>query len=457
MTSSPAPTTVPELVIIGDDLSGSAESAALFAKYGYDVRIGLRSVPDTGSIRVVDADTRQLTPEQARARAAGLIDGAGGGRVVLKLDSLLRGQLVPHLAALEPERHPVVFTPALPVQGRIVTGGIGYDQGRVIGGRPLLELIAPLAAESIPASLDVAALTDRLAAVTGRGRIAVCDAVDDADLDRLVAAASGLAGVRFAGAAGLIAALARRLPPGPKAARLDDMDCPKSRAERTDELVPIGSVLCVLGTASVSARRQVDALTAADPRIRVWTRSVGGWKSDPAPGIRGQLAAGRSVVIRLSSPDCAAAAPFDQVSGVPSADVRIAGDPRTDDQFARDQLIDDPAPFTDDQGSIADAPLLPSDDPALVAELAELTARVAADPTVPLVLSGGQTARAVLDRLGVIMLEVRAEIHHGAVALRCDDGRTVVTRPGSFGDPDSLIRILAHLTTPTQLPYQEGR
>jgi 4-hydroxythreonine-4-phosphate dehydrogenase len=388
MTSSPGP----EFVIIGDDLSGSAESAAVFGRYGYDVRIGLRSVPDTGAIRVVDADTRQLTPKQAKIRTAAVIDSAGAGRIVLKLDSLLRGQLVPHLTALDPERHPVVFTPALPVQDRIVAGGIAYDQGRVIGGRPLRELIAPLPAESIPAALDLADLTERLAAATGRGRIAVCDALDDADLDGLVAAASDLPGVRFAGAAGLIAALARRLPPGPGAVRLRE---------------PVGPVLCVLGTAAETARRQVDALIAADPRIRVWTRPNQGWGSDPAAAIRDHLIAGWSAVIRLSTP--------------------VPADP----SFA-------------------------SDAPELVAELAELTTQVAADPSVPLVLSGGQTARAVLDRLGVIMLDVVAEIHHGAVALRADDGRTVVTRPGSFGADDSLVRILAHLTTPTPLPDQNA-
>lgn len=442
MTSSPGP----ELVIIGDDLSGSAESAAVFGRYGHDVRIGLRSVPDTGSIRVVDADTRQLAPKQAKIRTAAVIDSAGGaGRIVLKLDSLLRGQLVPHLTALEPDRHPVVFTPALPVQDRIVAGGIAYDQGRVIGGRPLQELIAPLPAESIPASLDVASLTERLAAVTGRGRIAVGDARDDADLDRLVAAASNLPGVRFAGAAGLIAALARRLPPGPGAVRLRE---------------PVGPVLCVLGTAAVSARRQVDALIAADPGIRVWTRPNAGWSSDPAAAIRDHLATGRSAVIRLSTPD--SPAPGDGVPGASNAghpDCSVGGLLEGDPIRSTGSLTPTPSPSGRsgerfDPGPIPADPSLAPDAPELVAELAELATQVAADPSVPLVLSGGETARAVLDRLGVIMLDVVAEIHHGAVALRADDGRTVVTRPGSFGAADSLVRILAHLTTPTPLPGQ---
>ncbi len=408
MTSSPdsmivaEPVTAPELVIIGDDLSGSAESAAVFHRNGYAVRIGLRSLPDAGAIRVVDTDTRQLTPEQARARAAAVIKDLAAGRVVLKLDSLLRGRLVPHLAALEPARYPVVFTPALPVQDRIVADGIGYDRGRVIGGRPLRELIAPLPAESIPALADVADLADRLGAATARGKIAICDATDEADLDRIVEAASRLPGVRFAGAAGLIAALARRLPPGPAVPR-----SPTST----------GPVLCVLGTAAPSARRQVHELTAADSRIRVLTRPPAGWAAGTAAELRDQLATGRSAVIRLPTPGSAAGL-----------------------------LEGDPGPVTGRADPVVGDHLAGSDDPRLVAELAELTVRVAGESTVPLVLSGGQTARAVLDRLGVITLEVTAEIQHGAVALRCDDGRTVVTRPGSFGAADSLVRILAHLT-----------
>jgi hypothetical protein len=37
------------------------------------------------------------------------------------------------------------------------------------------------------------------------------------------------------------------------------------------------------------------------------------------------------------------------------------------------------------------------------------------------------------------------EIHHGAVASVAPDGRRVVTRPGSFGDADSLVTIARYL------------
>jgi uncharacterized protein YgbK (DUF1537 family) len=62
-----------------------------------------------------------------------------------------------------------------------------------------------------------------------------------------------------------------------------------------------------------------------------------------------------------------------------------------------------------------------------------------------LVLTGGETARRVLDLLGVDELRPVAEIEVGAVHSLTPDGRSVVTRPGSFGGPDSLSAIVEDL------------
>ncbi|WP_413804120.1 four-carbon acid sugar kinase family protein [Streptomyces iranensis] len=67
------------------------------------------------------------------------------------------------------------------------------------------------------------------------------------------------------------------------------------------------------------------------------------------------------------------------------------------------------------------------------------------DGAVDLVLTGGETARRVLDALAVTELDPVGQVHHGAVHLRTPDGRSVVTRPGSFGDPDSLRHIVQAL------------
>jgi hypothetical protein len=93
-----------------------------------------------------------------------------------------------------------------------------------------------------------------------------------------------------------------------------------------------------------------------------------------------------------------------------------------------------------------DTPVAPSDSRKLSAELGELVGRtLARTGPVDLVLTGGETARRVLDALGVTRLTPLGQIHHGAVMCRLPDGAAVVTRPGSFGGPDSLRSILAAL------------
>jgi 4-hydroxythreonine-4-phosphate dehydrogenase len=73
-----------------------------------------------------------------------------------------------------------------------------------------------------------------------------------------------------------------------------------------------------------------------------------------------------------------------------------------------------------------------------------------------LFLSGGATARAVLDAAGVRWLEPIAEIEHGAVMSRTDLNTLIVTRPGSFGAPDSLVTITDFLQSFVFPPHSDA-
>ncbi|MFT3876851.1 MAG: nucleotide-binding domain containing protein [Propioniciclava sp.] len=88
---------------------------------------------------------------------------------------------------------------------------------------------------------------------------------------------------------------------------------------------------------------------------------------------------------------------------------------------------------------------------ALTDALAGIVARSAVasagGPTADLILTGGETARAVLTALGVRSLRVVAEAEPGAVVSRTDGGRLIGTRPGSFGGPDSLVRLRSALSS----------
>ena len=92
-----------------------------------------------------------------------------------------------------------------------------------------------------------------------------------------------------------------------------------------------------------------------------------------------------------------------------------------------------------DRAILLDAPHDPAGADRLSAAFAAEAA--AATPGHHLVLTGGQTARAVLARHGIDRLRPLAQVHHGAVLALAEDGLLVATRPGSFGDRDSLRSI----------------
>jgi 4-hydroxythreonine-4-phosphate dehydrogenase len=83
--------------------------------------------------------------------------------------------------------------------------------------------------------------------------------------------------------------------------------------------------------------------------------------------------------------------------------------------------------------------------------LAKLTGSLVVDDMVSdtaIVMTGGDTARSVLDRLGVQVLGVRRSLAPGVVLSKADlGGRSVcmVTKAGGFGETDLFARIVRQL------------
>ncbi len=180
--------------VVADDLSGAVETAAV---------LGLARVRLAGGPRehtVLDLDTRSLPAHEAaaRVRRAGRID-------FKKIDSQLRGNVAAELAALEGE---VIVAPALPVEGRVVRGGVLYVNGE---------------RRTSPVRLT--------------------DAETDADLDAIVATADG---ATLVGSAGLAAALGRTLgarplpPPHRSDARLFVLVGTRAAGEQLERLAATG-------------------------------------------------------------------------------------------------------------------------------------------------------------------------------------------------------------------------
>ncbi|MFP5368340.1 MAG: 4-hydroxythreonine-4-phosphate dehydrogenase PdxA, partial [Actinomycetes bacterium] len=77
----------------------------------------------------------------------------------------------------------------------------------------------------------------------------------------------------------------------------------------------------------------------------------------------------------------------------------------------------------------------------IVRALSTFAAQAAKATPTDLILTGGETAREVLDAVGRHTLVPLAAVQHGAVLSRADDGTLVGTKPGTFGDDLALLQL----------------
>lgn len=465
------------LLAFADDLSGAAETASALRmraartrSAGTESTVALvlgtegtgsegtgadgtaATLPGGVDAIVVDTDTRSLDMQEAEQRTREIVRrvvaGHPGAHVVKKIDSLLRGHIAAELAPfLDLGRGTgIVVCPALPVMGRTVVNG-----AVTVNGAPLAEVDAwrhPAAATGpaawaaapttvadaiVPLTVSVIGLatvrstSDTLAAAIAaaieRCDVVVCDAATDNDLAQIVQAAwdldrppAVLAGSSaLAGAAGewmrRTRRAAERRPERPL------VDCHQEVSTTAAALV------VVAGTAEPSIRRQLARIAEHGAKVLTVT---------PLELLNAPQSVAESIALHAAGGACIA--------------VTIEGAPVLD--------------------------TVHTDGRALSRALAWAVANGCGD--ADLVLTGGETARRVLDALGIESLSLGEPVmrargvelrtadqsgteaiitdktnteeasteEHGAVRLHTPDGRTVVTRPGSFGDDDSLLTII---------------
>ncbi|MFH8573747.1 four-carbon acid sugar kinase family protein [Streptomyces sp. NPDC017993] len=412
------------VLALADDLSGAAETAAVL---GLRSRIVLRTVDagrnssaasadvtpwassDESAAVVLDLDSRQLGPgPAARAVAEALRWGmrphgmrAEGVVLLKKVDSLLRGNLATEAEAYAAQAAGVVIAPALPALGRTVQGGVVHLNGAPLHTTDAWRAEPRSAPHSVAAALDglrtrvvplavvrapLPELVAELHSCLALGYHPVCDTEADDDLDAIAQATLQLdSEVRLLGTGGLAAALGRQLT--------------ESEARQPGEWQSPGAprpLLVVVGTAEPTAAAQIAHLVEEGARHITLPAEADAFDAADAFGATDVYGtAGASDITVLS---------LDNSAGVHPGSAR-----RLVDALAR--------------------------------------AAAALGHGADLVLTGGETARRVLDALGVARLTPIGQIHHGAVHCLTPDGRSVVTRPGSFGGPDSLLRI-AHALRP---------
>ena len=412
-------------LIIADDLSGAADCAAGFVAAGFDSAV-LLGDGDVGAptpsaaVVTVDTDSRRDVATVAADKARATLARHGAGRrVVKKIDSTLRGGWAAEVAALQPALGLALVAPAFPDLGRTVRGGLVHVDGTPLAetatwrlehadreARPahLLEA-AGLRTGLVPVVLlegPPDALRRHITQAREAGRQAlVFDTGHAAHLRALAAATLDLPDVFWVASAGLARELARRVPPLPT---------PASRSAPVDDAWEPGLARCglltVVGSLSPVAERQIGCLRArpgssahAIGADLLRTPPVAG--ATPAPwaeAVRADLARGLEPVVWIG----------------------------------------------------ADAVLDPAEGPRLARHLA-LHLAPAMRESGGLVLTGGETARIMLGRLGIARLQVLGESEPGVVLLRelGPHRRFVATKAGAFGDDASLERarqaLRAHL------------
>lgn len=311
---------------------------------------------------------------------------------------------------------PVIFAAALPAMARSAVGGVVHSAGVPLhrtslwsaegkaAPETIADALAPLATQIVDLQTvrgDPEELARILATLAARNVTALCDAETPDDLDAIIEAGLRHEANHFAGSSALGAALGRALmrrAPGPVSelsgfSRQRSVQRPRV-AQADASVTTSGSavpVLLVVGTASLQSRTQLDALAFAGVPVLFFS---------PA-----ELLAG-------------AAKPAAVLAALAIGSAAI---------------------------SIDASPIAPEASGRLAVALADFASPLAHGHR--LVLTGGETARSVLNSTGVRWLEPLTEIEHGAVLSRTDKNGLVVTRPGSFGGADSLRTIVEQLSS----------
>ena len=381
------------LRIVADDLSGAADCAASFADAGRPVPVYLHGLPP-GPCWALDTDTRAMDETSAVAvtgRVFGqLAAGAAPHLVYKKIDSTLRGHVGAELAAAlaaAPQFTAALVAPAFPQQGRTLEAGKLIVHGRAAdaaghGG----DLVAMLEAAGLktawlrPAAAR-ALLPSIAAALAAGARAIVMDAATDGELALIANALLQPSAPRLLAVGS--AGLARALAGHPP--REPAVDAPAG-----------GPVLTVVGSFSPASAAQAAQVEQGGEALVLrltapqWTqeRHADG-RRDALATARSAMAQGRHVLFAVAG---AVVQPFTR------------------------SLVQAIAAAT--------APLVPQ--------------------TAACLLTGGDTARAMFDALGMACLEVGGELEPGIPVGRAAShgGRRFILKAGGFGDALALQRVI---------------
>lgn len=295
------------LIIVADDFAGAADCGAAFAQRGLPTRAVLEAgaIAPGWTVVALDTDTRDASPRVAEERVGAAIAATAPGDVIFKkIDSTLRGNLTAELRAVlrHRPRELVIAAPAFPATGRTTRGG-----RQLLDGRPLeeSEFGAQVSTSSLRDLLGDAGLAvstasleevrsgrlDDLVRRTGAGTVLICDGETDDDLEAV--ALGGLnsgSEIVWMGSAGLARGLA------------DVLELPREWARATRPVAD-GPLLLVLGSPAAATRAQLRRLseTPAVVHVAITDAPRGGPSSaELTESVLGALRSGRDCALSLA-------------------------------------------------------------------------------------------------------------------------------------------------------------
>ena len=365
----------------------------------------------------VDGNTRHLDSRKAADETAKLVRRyirEDGQMLFKKLDSTLRGNVAAELAAAlgarrslarSKERIVALLAPAFPANGRTTSNGRQLVHGKPLEETDLWRRESLPAQSHIPEMLRVVGLhpvliglnlirsgndvlEGTMKTLSADADVLVCDAETDQDLSAIADASMALGrSTIWAGSAGLAYHL-------PKAAGLAfRVGCPPGSF--LEQPVALGPTLFVVGSLSSVSREQVEVLTAS------------------------------SEVIGINIP------PNTLLAGETSSDWR-------EHELALTQALDAGM-------DVAVCPGAEFHDSTMGQLLSAALARIVkpyADRIGGLVVTGGESARAVLEAWGIHRLRLINELEAG-VACSVTEGWSgllpVLTKAGAFGTSRTLL------------------
>ena len=384
------------MTIVADDLTGAADAAGAYGEtYSSAIVFGVDGSWPDAEILAVDTESRHLPEIEAAELVASAVRRSVlmGRPVFKKIDSLLRGNVGAEVSAAlaelaHAERGIAVVAPAFPATGRTTFGGVVHVDGVPHTAGPFQG--------NIVWALSAGGLKTGHLATTSRSPEELAKRVHvmhGEGFDAVVLDATNDADLKqIARAMKLLDLPALIVGSGGLASHVAPAR-PRGDQNLADRF-NLSRVLIVVGSYSVVARSQIQALLK--------------------DGIH-------HVELNLDNPSKA------------NMWTQLA-------HSSSDTLL------TPDLA----APVA-KENAAAVAAMLAATVRAIVDDYDALVLTGGETARAVVDALGVDHLRVLGEIEPGVVLSELPRrGQLVVTKSGAFGDPETLARVVNTLKTTTK-------